>query len=326
MAAQIPTPQPLSLKGNVVKNLETFIQEFTLYTTVCGFDAKSQKEKGSLLPLVMGPDAREVYNGLSWGENEDKTLLDNILKKMKEYLTPKANLIFERHLFHSRIQKPGEKFESFYTELSNMIKKCSYGTLQNDLLRDRIVCGVSDDGLRRRMLRDPELTLEGALNMCRASEVTEEQMKSISVNTSADSSSVQRVMSKRPKQKKGTPDTPQQGQGGRKPWKPKQVPPKAGDKCTYCGGKPHDRQLCPAKDWICQKCSKRGHFQSVCLSSKRQTYTGPKKVNSVQEEDDAFIGSVVAEVKSKNSTEWTVDIKIAGKVINCRADSGADLL
>ena len=56
--------------------------------------------------------------------------------------------------------------------------------------------------------------------------------------------------------------------------------------CTRCGRTPsHDRQSCPARDAICRKYSKRGHFQSVCHSIA--------KVGEVcQGDPDTFLGTV----------------------------------
>ena len=38
----------------------------------------------------------------------------------------------------------------------------------------------------------------------------------------------------------------------------------ADPKCFFCGNSKHTRSKCPAKDAICNKCQKRGHFVKVC--------------------------------------------------------------
>ena len=45
------------------------------------------------------------------------------------------------------------------------------------LIRDRIVCGIRDDSVRRRLLREADLTLEKAIDVCRANEITSSQVK-----------------------------------------------------------------------------------------------------------------------------------------------------
>ena len=37
-------------------------------------------------------------------------------------------------------------------------------------------------------------------------------------------------------------------------------------KCFFCGNARHPRAKCPARDAICNKCQKKGHFAKVCRS------------------------------------------------------------
>ena len=46
-------------------------------------------------------------------------------------------------------------------------------------------------------------------------------------------------------------------------------PKKSKKSCRWCGRQQHKQELCPAKDVICTKCQKKGHFQAVCLSKKK---------------------------------------------------------
>ena len=61
-----------------------------------------------------------------------------------------------------------------------------------------------------------------------------------------------------------------------------------GNRCGYCGGQPHDRAQCPAREKSCGKCSKPGHFASVCRSNptasanKVESKAKPKQSNQAQ--------------------------------------------
>ena len=35
-------------------------------------------------------------------------------------------------------------------------------------------------------------------------------------------------------------------------------------RCTRCGREPHSRRVCPAREAVCHKCGKRGHFSTQC--------------------------------------------------------------
>ena len=58
--------------------------------------------------------------------------------------------------------------------------------------------------------------------------------------------------------------------------------------CTRCGQLPkHDKKNCPAKDSICHKCHKKGHYKAVCRSKRL--------VGEVQASDDSeneFLGVI----------------------------------
>ena len=64
-------------------------------------------------------------------------------------------------------------------ELRKLASKCEYGTLSDELIRDRIAIGISDSSMRARLLRESDLTLNRAIDMCRASEQATCQLREL---------------------------------------------------------------------------------------------------------------------------------------------------
>ena len=89
---------------------------------------------------------------------------------------PRKNITWERHIFNSRSQQPGEKIDQYLTDLA---AKPNHVPLTESLIRDRIVCGVISNQSRSRLLKQTDFTLEGVVDICRADEATSEQMKSL---------------------------------------------------------------------------------------------------------------------------------------------------
>ena len=58
------------------------------------------------------------------------------------------------------------------TDLRNKAARFEFGDLTDELILDRIVCGINDDTVRARLLREAELTWEGCLYICRAAEIS----------------------------------------------------------------------------------------------------------------------------------------------------------
>ena len=48
-----------------------------------------------------------------------------------------AEMLFVRAKFNSRIQKEGESADSFITSLYGLAEHCGFGTLHDELIRDR---------------------------------------------------------------------------------------------------------------------------------------------------------------------------------------------
>ena len=95
---------------------------------------------------------------------------------------PLKNLTFKRHLFHTRKQGRSESINSFVTDLKNIARKCEFSDLERDLIKDRIVCGIQSDAVRKILLRETGLTLEKGLSICSSSELSEQQVKDLADN------------------------------------------------------------------------------------------------------------------------------------------------
>ena len=79
----------------------------------------------------------------------------------------KCNVIFECTKFNSQRQQKGETLDDFITDLHCLAESCAYGDLHTEMICDRIVVGLLDDGLSKKMQLDPNLTLEKAVSMAR---------------------------------------------------------------------------------------------------------------------------------------------------------------
>ena len=64
--------------------------------------------------------------------------------------------------FNRRNQLPGETVEQYISELYALVETCEYGNLTEEMLRDRIVVGIRDEAISKRLQLDPELTLDKA--------------------------------------------------------------------------------------------------------------------------------------------------------------------
>ena len=152
-------------------------------------DTKSDDVKSATFLHVAGQDALEVFNTFTWDSDGDHKKLEKVIKKFEIYCMPRKNVTWERHIFNTGDQQLGETIDQYATDLRKKAKSCEFGTLTESLIKDHIVCGVLSDRTRSRLLKKPDLTLESALDICRADETTSTQMKSLASSTKTPSSS-----------------------------------------------------------------------------------------------------------------------------------------
>ena len=138
-------------------------------------------------------------------------------------------------------------------ELYTLADNCNYGDLRDEMIRDRLVVGISDAALSQQLQLDAELTLEKAKTKVRQREAVGEQQKVLNPNTS--STGLEEVHSR----KRFTPNNRGQhrhahGRGDSN-GQARDMPPSK--PCTQCGRSPHPREQYPARDATCHHCNNK---------------------------------------------------------------------
>ena len=75
------------------------------------------------------------------------------MDKFEDYCKPRKNITWERHIFNCQNQKPGETIDEYVTDLRSKSKSCEFGDITESLIWDRLVCGITSDKTRSRLLK-----------------------------------------------------------------------------------------------------------------------------------------------------------------------------
>ena len=103
---------------------------------------------------------------------------DTVKSKFDNYFNFGTNVIYERaNTINRRRPQPAESVNEYVTALHALAQKFSFGQLEEELVRDRIVVGLQDPALSKRLQLDPELTLEKAITLARNAETVKVQQK-----------------------------------------------------------------------------------------------------------------------------------------------------
>ena len=95
-------------------------------------------------------------------------------------------------------QEEGESLDAFVTRLREKAATCEYGAIRDELRRDRLVLGITDEGARQRMLREKGLQLEGTIDIGRTFELLDNKLKFMSLNSSMPGESLNVAYGQRP--------------------------------------------------------------------------------------------------------------------------------
>ena len=84
------------------------------------------------------------------------------------HFEPKPNAILQRYNFYSAYRTQGQPIKDCVAELKNLARNCEFGKTKQGVqlteqlileenLRDRLVCGVADTAVQRRLLSETDL-------------------------------------------------------------------------------------------------------------------------------------------------------------------------
>ena len=328
--AHVSLPQKFDTKGNLAANWKKWIQIWKAYEIVTGLDKQPSTLRVATFITCIGPDALEIHTGLPFQSDDDMQNIDKVLELWQNYCIGKTNVIYERYRYNNRLQESDESIDAYTTALRTLAETCEFGSLKEDLIRDRLVCGIRDNSLRKKLLQEPKLTPDKCLDNCRAAEATKLQMQAMT-NQNNESSDVNALKSSSEKSNV-----------------------RMVDDCKFCG-KSHERnrEKCPAYGKVCKKCKKENHVASKChlhekkSSSKKKKpkaskssskETSRKKVSLVETDLSSEEEILSVELSAEDGSVSTFEVinsvsdfpnkiyavmEIQGKPVRMRIDSGA---
>ena len=114
------------------------------------------KQRAILLSVCGAPCYTLLRNLVYPVKPSDKTF-EELCAVMRNHTNPKPSQIVQRFKFNSRIRVPGESIANYVAALKQLSEHCSFGDHLEEMLRDRLVCGVNDAKIQRRLLAEVDL-------------------------------------------------------------------------------------------------------------------------------------------------------------------------
>uniref|UniRef100_A0A670K393 CCHC-type domain-containing protein n=1 Tax=Podarcis muralis TaxID=64176 RepID=A0A670K393_PODMU len=331
MASLVPLP-PFAPAS---ESWDSYLARFDCYLQANELTAVSKDRKRGLFLSLCGPEVFETARALVAPEAVQATPWDTIQEKLRNHYAPKPSKIAARHAFYHRNQAEGESINNYTTALRQAAMHCEFRDL-DDALMDRIVCGVRDIHLQRRLLAKPDLTLQKAIEEAVASEAAErsaqEIRKSSSPRLAREPVPVHHEEASSEEASSSEDDDVHQTKRERRKFQQKS---KGQPECAGCGGN-HSRAKCRFRDAICRKCSRRGHIAKVCRSAPSDTPPSStrKSKSSLQSAKESCFaltncrcpsGTTIGQTDSPTRRKLNVTVLIEGAPCDMEIDTGSAL-
>ena len=131
---------------------------------------RETEKKRAIFLSTIGPAAYRLLRSLVAPERTGEVSYDTLVEKLGQHYSPKPSEIVQRYKFNSRKRKTDESVADYMSQLRALAEFCNFGVSLEDMLRDRLVCGVDNTAIQRKLLAEPELTLKKAMDIALAME------------------------------------------------------------------------------------------------------------------------------------------------------------
>ena len=244
------------------EDIESYLERLQEY--FIAYDIKSETEtaakRRAILLTSIGSNVYRVLKDLSYPDAPNTKTFDQLATLLRSHYKPTRLKVAERYRFHSASQRPGQSIIDFVRELKRLAGTCEFTNEQlNDSLRDRFICGLRSEQIKRKLL-STNFTFQEAVDTAIAQETAQKDVRDLGSNSQSENpASVNKVkrdnLSSRnrtsaPDRRHGKNDKQTQPTGVKQ-------------RCFRCGLTNHSSDNCKYKNSECFRCHKTGHLQSV---------------------------------------------------------------
>lgn len=229
----------MAVAAPMIGNIQEYRQENELFSSYIErvelfFVANSiaNDKKVAAFLSVIGSKSYSLLRSLVAPAKPKEKSYKDLVAALKKHFEPTPIVIAERFHFHRRAQAVGETISEYMAELRRLTTHCQFGAYLDEALRDRLVCGLRNEGIQKKLLTEADLTLARALELSLGMEAAEKNARSLKVSEPA----VNRIAAK---------------------------------PCYRCGKTSHDQKDCRFREADCHNCGKKGHIAAVCRSPKQ---------------------------------------------------------
>ena len=310
----------MAVRHGTVSEFDSAIEDWVAYTECIeqyfeANDVVDAAKKRAILLCACRATTFNLIRGLVAPDKPSDRSYAELVSLVQEHYSPKPSVSVQRFEFNSCVRQQGESVADFVAALRRLTEHCEFGDTLNDMLCDRVVCGINDGGIQRHLLAESKLTYKKVLELALSLESADRDARDLQ-KPSANVAAFVHVLQR--------PDDA---------WKRSTSSALSPKPCYRCGGK-HASAECRFKEVDCHKCGKKGHIAKVCRS-KQQKQPRPKGGASAcshtahvlvsgEETDNETDGSyTMYKISGQNSESLMVAVYVNQAELRMEVDTGA---
>ena len=120
--------------------------------------------KGKLRSNLLGGVFQSIQKNLPMTDDERKSS-KTIVEKLTQEFDKERNIIYEKYVYNACVQG-NQSFDRYLAKLRELIATCKYGTLENEILHDKIVIDINNNDVREKLLREKDQHLSYERKNC----------------------------------------------------------------------------------------------------------------------------------------------------------------
>jgi len=284
-----PDPFSYDTLQNMITNWRTWQKQFNIFLTATKYADEGDPVKVSMFLNLIGPQGVDLYDSFTWAAEADNLVYKKVIEKFEAHMNKNKNITVNRYAFFNSDQKEGQTIEDYIKELTLLRKDCDFQSdtnINDSLLRDKIISGLNDTGLKEKLLRlgPDQSNLATVISTCRMHEISKDH----STLLEKDSDSYIQMVRQPSTHSFNRRNNGKYGNYGNNRRSTAQQPAQASTgsrmiNCKFCGVS-HEYGNCNAFGKQCGYCNRLHHFESVCYKKKRHI----RKVENSTDDDPAI--------------------------------------
>ena len=294
-----------------VEDWVEYTDRLSYYFTANGITDNAKKR--AIFISCCGPATFRLMKSLVFPEALTDFTFAQLVEKVRVHRELKTSTIVRRFQFNSRTRAPDESVADYVAALRRLAERCAYGEMLEEMLRDRLVCGINNAAIQRCLLAESDLTLSKAISVAQAAEIADTGVKELqssiagaSMASTTDDKDVHKCTSECSARTKDNTNK--------------------GADCYRCGAK-HNPDQCRFKLAKCHACGKLGHIAKVCRTKKKfqtpDSDSTPKPTHQVVEFSSNTTEYNLLPIGCQEGRPLQTTIKLEGHPFVMEVDTGA---